>query len=80
MRSVVTVAGELLCHNTVQKAVEKISLLIPSALVFRIIFTSCYLCFDLLVTGMQEVPSSALEVQHREQNTKECVNVAVTRQ
>lgn len=77
MRSVVTVAGELLCPDTVQKAVEKTSLLFPSALVLCIIFTSCYLCFDL-VTGMQEVPSSALEVQHREQNTKECVHVAVT--
>lgn len=57
MRLVVTGAGELLCHNTVQSAVENF----PTypALVLCIIFTSCHLCLDLLFTGTQEVPSSA---------------------
>lgn len=66
-----------MCHNTVQSAVEKTSLLIPPALVLCIIFTSCHLCLDLLFTGTQEV-SSALEVWHRKQNAKACVNVGIS--
>lgn len=79
MGSVVTVAGELLCHDTVQRAQLRKLAHLSLLLVLGISFQDSWSCLCLchLVTETQEVPSSALEVWHREHNTEECVSIDI---
>lgn len=50
---------------------------LPTVLLCSSFSTLEALCLYLLVTGIQEVPSSALEVWHREHNTEECVSIDI---